>query len=232
MPSIHTRQPARHRTALAAAAALLGLVGVIVGTLVVAPAARADTVSYSGSFSDDDERFSLGFSFVAAQTLVARTFSYGGGVNGDAQVIGAGGFAPVLSLFDATGLLLQIASGSAADCLSGVGAVDPASGFCWDVGLSAALAAGDYTLVLTQDANLPFGPSLADGFSMTGSPDYTGLAYLGLPDLRFINVDGSQRDGHWALDVNATAIPVPSSVALLAAGFLAFGATVRRCRPV
>lgn len=226
MPSIRTCLPARHRTVLAAAAGLLSLVG----ALVAAPGARAGTVSYSGSFSDDDERYSLGLSFAVAQTLSARTFSYGGGVNGGAVAIVAGGFAPVLSLFDAAGLLLQVASGSAAVCGSGVGAVDPLSGFCWDVGFSAALLAGDYTLVLTQDANLPFGPTLADGFSMTGSPDYTGLAYLGLPGLRFINVDGTQRDGHWALDVNATAIPVPSSVALLAAGLLAFGATVRRCR--
>ena len=222
MPSSCPRPPARHRIPFAAAACLLAL--------VCAPAVQAGTASYTGSFSDDDERYSLSFSFAAADTLIARTFSFGGGVNGAAAAVAAGGFAPVLSLFDAAGLLLQTVSGSAAVCGSGIGAVDPATGFCWDAGFSAALSAGDYTLVLTQDANLPFGPTLADGFSMTGSPDYTGLAYLGLPDLRFINVDGTQRDGHWALDVNATAIPVPSSVALLAAGLLAFGATVRRCR--
>ncbi len=224
MPSFCTCPPVRHCAALAAAACLSALVG--------APLAQAGTASYSGRFSADDQRFSRDFNFAAADTLSARTFSYGGGVNGDAAAIAAGGFAPVLSLFDAAGLLLQAVSGSAAVCGSGVGAVDHVSGFCWDAGFSAALAAGHYKLVLTQDANLPFGPFLANGFSMTGSPDYTGLAYLGQPGLRFINVDGSQRDGHWALDVSAAAIPEPGGLALTSGGLLALAALVRRRRRI
>ncbi len=204
-------------------------VAVCLPLAATALSAHAEGASYTGTFTDDDQRHSLTFSLAAADTLIARTFSFGGGVNGTGAAVAAGGFAPVLSLFDAAGLLLQTASGSTATCGSGVGASDAATGFCWDAGFSATLSAGDYTLVLTQDGNLPWGPWLADGFSMTGSPDYTGLVYLGQPGLRFVNADASQRDGHWAFDINfSSPVDEPATSLLMGAGLLATALRLRR----
>lgn len=126
--------------------------------LAFSAAAVAGTADYSGRLTDDDERFALDFSLAAS-----------GPVQVDTRSFAAGGFAPVLSLFDDAGQLLQLDVGSSHVCAG-------AGSFCWDAQLSLNLAAGAYRLVLTQDGNLPLGPGLADGFSMTGQPDYTGLA--------------------------------------------------------
>lgn len=210
------------RTSLAAACVL---------ALLATPLAHAATASYAGSFTDDDELFSFPLILSVSQVLNAHTLSYGGGLNGQGAAVAAGGFAPVLALFDGSGLLLQSAAGSATVCDGSGGGVDPASGFCWDAGFSAALVAGDYLLVLSQDGNVPLGPYLADGYSMSGSPDYTGLVWLGVSGQRFINPDGAQRDGHWALDVSGAAIAEPATAGLLAAALVAWAATSRRRRP-
>ncbi|RZL31435.1 MAG: hypothetical protein EOP35_22040, partial [Rubrivivax sp.] len=128
----------------------------------------AGTSSHSGKFVDDDDRYTFDFSLAAAGPLLVETQSFA-----------AGGFAPVLSLFDASGQLLQLDAGSSHTCIGG-------GSFCWDAHFALDLTAGAYRLVLTQDGNLPLGPTLADGFAMTGRPDYTGLDFLGQPDLRFI----------------------------------------------
>jgi hypothetical protein len=168
--------------------------------LTLSLGASAGTAHHSGSFAQDDDTFSVGFTLLAGETVLADTSSFA-----------AGGFAPVLSLFDAGGQLLQLDVGSSHSC-SGTGS------FCWDAHLAASLTAGNYRLVLTQDGNTPLGPTLADGFTMTGQPDYTGLNYLGQPGLHFINVDGSARTGDWAFALQAASVPEPGVALMLAAG--------------
>jgi len=199
--------------------------------LAAAPSALAGSVSYASSFVNDDDGFTLNLTLGVAETLVTQTLSYGAGVDGHGKAVVAGGFAPVLSLFDASGLLLQIVSPESPGALGGTIPVDPISGFAWDAALSAALPAGKYTLVLTQDGNAPNGPTLADGFAMTGSHDCTGQNMLGQSGLRFINADLTQRTGNWALEVSpANVVPEPNAAALLAAGLLTLGALTRRRR--
>jgi hypothetical protein len=104
--------------------------------------------------------------------------------------------------------------------------VDAASTFCWDAGFTAALTAGNYTLVLSQDGNGPNGPTLADGFSRTGTPDYTGQDYLGVTGRRFVNADLGQRDGHWAFEAASAAlapVPEPANWALMVSGIAMIG---------
>jgi hypothetical protein len=206
--------------AAAAAPRALGL-----AALLAAAAAQAGTASYQGEFVTDDQLFVTQFVLPADEVVSATTLGYGGGINGAGLSIAAGGFAPVLSLFlDGYGLV-DIARGSSRVCGPGAGNADPVSGFCWDAGFSAMRTAGHYTLVLSQDGNEPLGLTLAEGYTQTGQPDYTGLAYLGQAGAPFTQVDGQPRTGRWALDVQAAAVPEPEAWLLM---LLGVGALVLR----
>lgn len=204
----------RHNPCFAARLATLA------AALLTAGAAAADTLSLQGLFSRDDERAVFSFTLAQPDRLLARTLSYGGGLNAAGQAVASGGFAPTLSLFEADFGLLQRAVGSHNSCAAAL--------FCWDATLDLPLGPGRYTLVLTQDGNDPLGATPADGFSQDGQPDYTGLDHLGLPGLRFIQVDGQGRDGHWALDLTVSAVPEPGSAALFSTGLLLALAWCRR----
>lgn len=194
------------------------------GVASTAGAANAGTLSLQGRFEADDEHAVFSFEVAAADHLSARTLSYGGGVDALGRSVAAGGFAPVLSLYQDGFGLLQLAVGSQSACSA-------AGGFCWDATLNLDLGPGRYTLVLTQDGNLPLGSTAADGFSQDGRPDFTGLDHLGQPGLRFIDVAGQPRDGHWALDLYAAAVPEPSAAVLFLAALLVGAACRRRLHP-
>ena len=184
--------------------------------LLAAPAASAAMTHYHGSFGSDDDQYALSFHLGETSAVDARSLSFA-----------TGGFAPVFSLFGPGGLM-QLAVGSSNTCGGNSGAADAATGFCWDAHFSAQLLAGDYTLVLTQDGNLPVGGSPADGFSMTGQPHYTGAWFLGDDSRSFINVDGSQRSADWSFDFGTQTVPEPGTWALMALAMLALRGTRRR----
>lgn len=197
--------------------------------------AQATTTSYSGLFVNDDDNKIIFFSLATPGTVTAQTWSFGGGMNAAGDLISSGGFAPTLSLFNMTlssqfGLLLEISqSGASGSCPSGASA-DPATGFCWDVGMSSALQAGDYYLVLSQDSNTPLGPTYFDGFLQAGRGNFTGIDYLGQPGQCTL-VDGSQRSCGWALDIalpGSTAVPLPGGLVLLTSGLVALVGLRRR----
>ena len=191
----------------------------------VSPLMAGPIFSFTGTFSTDDNLQVTGFVVSSLGLVSIETWSFAGGTNGAGQLIPNGGFAPVLSLFSSTGLLLSSDSeDSPGSCPPR--ASDPASGFCWDAFLSQSLSPGNYFVVLTEDNNTPNGPLFSDGFSMQGQGNFTGPEFRGQPG-SFILIDGSQRTSAWAFDISGADLAgtpepgsglfVATSLALLAA---------------
>jgi hypothetical protein len=122
--------------------------------------------SFTGSFLSDDAVFSMPFGLISSQSVTLRTWSYAGGTNAAGTAIPAGGFDPIVSVFNSAGHIVGISD-------DGIGvATDPVSGAAHDSLLALVLGAGNYLAVLTQFDNFPNG-DLADGFSEAGQGNFT-----------------------------------------------------------
>jgi hypothetical protein len=176
----------------------------------------AATISYTGAFLLDDQAQIFSFIVEAPGTAVFHTISYAGGLNGDGTTILAGGFDPVLSLFDSTGNLIGINNDDPGAI------IDPLTGIGLDSLISRFLSIGNYILILTESDNIPVGPSLSDGFTRTGQGNFTGPTYAGIPGA-FWDATPAQRNGNWAVDlegVTVAAVPEPGTLLTLGTGFL------------
>ncbi|HEY7388733.1 MAG TPA: DVUA0089 family protein [Bryobacteraceae bacterium] len=186
-------------------------------------------VSYTGTFTADDDTFRVDFSLPTTMPATVRTWSFAGGASAAGDAIPPGGFAPVVSLFDSSGNLLLFDDGGVAPFGCGPRNIDASTGFCLDAYINGALPAGNYTAVLTEFDNTPNGPTLADGFVEQGNGNFTGGPFL-------LNAGpGFQRTGNWELDVpgSPVAVPEPEAAVPVAAILCTFGlaCTRRRNRP-
>ncbi len=205
----------------------LGRLAVGLGCALLAlGTANASTVSYSGTFTGDDQVQLYSYSLSQSSDVIFQTNSYGGGIS-NGVTVPAGGFVPVISLFNSTGV--EIASdGGDATCYAGMGA-DSSTGMCDDALLNKTLAAGSYTVALTEFFNVPVGPNLSDGFLEQGQGNFTGST-CGTTGA-FYETDTatcSQRTGNFSLNITAT--PEPSTLWLGAIPLIAFGIARRRTR--
>jgi hypothetical protein len=162
------------------------------------------------------------FSIGAGGVVTIQSFGYGGGTNAAGMSIPAGGFDPLLTIFASDGS--EVGS---FDDDPGCAHSNLLHGACLDSYYSAFLAADTYTLALTESGNVPNG-QLSDGFSQQGNGNFAG---------GFVDFNGFQEDGHWAIDigpVDTAAIPgapEPASFGLAGAGLAAvcaIGASMRR----
>ncbi len=194
--------------------------GALLGGLTLALASQAAPVSYSGTFLHDNdlEQFAaLDITSATGGTISAQTSSYA-----------AGGFIPALVLFDSTGNELHRETAGASTC--------GGPPYCFDVGFSLSLSMGSYTLVLSQDGNLPLTGVLADGYIYDSDPTYTTInlsPVFPASMAPFVQFDGAQRTGNWAVTIDVTnnavsGVPEPSGPALLAAAFGAWVVVRRR----
>lgn len=174
--------------------------------------AHAASLSFTGNFAGDDDLWFVDFSLSAPGSVTVRTLSYAGGTNATGQTIFAGGFDPLVSLFDSLGNLVDLNDdgGSSLDSL-----------------LQVSLSAGIYRVALTQSGNSPSGLMWADGFSQTGDPFYTGSSY-GCPAGQFCDFLGNDRTNEWAMDVLGVDTPEPSTVLLLAPALALLAMNARR----
>ncbi len=134
------------------------------------------------------------FNVADTSTMMAITYSYGGGNSLTGPTVTAGGLEPYLSLFDASGNFLA-STYFGTTCPTGAGTYD---GNCYDVALDGGtLTAGTYYLALTAYANM----SLAENYgSGTLADGFTGLGGLALDE-----------DLHYGYDVVLTSTERPIS---------------------
>lgn len=187
----------------------------------VALQASAANISFRGTATRDDSVQLFTFNLTASSAVTVRTYSYAGGTNSGGAAIPEGGFDPYVSLFDSTGLLI-----AENDDAPGVPS-SPVTFSAYDAFLTQTLAAGSYTLALTQFDNFATGPNLAAGFIEAGNATFTSI--FGCSNRSFCDIDGNNRGNAWAIDflnvASATgpggppsAVPEPSSAVLVLGG--------------
>ncbi len=164
--------------------------------------------SFTGNLSNDDDVQFFNFSVAEISSVTLRTWSYAGGTNAAGNEISAGGFDPILALFDSAGNLI-----GQNDDGFGV-ATDPVTGAAFDTFLTSTLNAGDYIVSVMQFNNFVDGSTLASGFP---GADTTG----------FVDDRGDIRSSFWAFDIlNVEDASVPPPVPVPAAVWLFFSGLI------
>ncbi len=165
--------------------------------------ANAASLSITGNLVNDDDVAFYNFTTNSANNVTFRTWSYAGGTNANGEQISAGGFDPVLALFDSFGDLIEVND-------DGIGvSTDPVSGNPWDSLFTTNLNAGDYIVAIRQYGDREFGSTLFS--SLGGSSGQTDF-------------DG--RTNFWAIDVEGlntapvSAVPVPAAVWMFGSGLV------------
>jgi hypothetical protein len=212
----------------------------VLAVFFAAQVACASTVSYTGSLaSPEDSTTQITVTMATAGTLGLQTWGFGGGTNAADNVIPAGGFDSFVGVFSGTGDSATYIDG-ASDILGSYGAGCPPAGtvtigkgaVCGDITLSESLAAGTYTVLLTDAGYIPAatfgaGTTLGDGFF-----DLTPGVF------QTCNVVGSDTTcitptADWALDISTPdsappPVPEPAGLWLFGIPLIAWGAASQR----
>lgn len=172
---------------------------------LVATPAQAANLSFNSTFGTNPDTIeSFFFTADGASTVTIRSYGYGGGTTSQNTTILAGGFDPVLTLFDGT---------------TGAYILDRDDDIGLDFNLVQNLAAGNYRAVLSVQGNYANGAfpggNFADGF--TADTPGNGTSFFGRTSAYAVDI----------LNVNnttATAVPEPASlIGTAVAGFAAIG---------
>lgn len=198
--------------------------------LLAAANCAASIISYTGTLVTPEDYFQTTATLSAAGTLTLQTYGFGGGASA-AGPVSAGGFDPLVAVFDDTGQVIEGTS----DSLTNYGSFEgcPPAGLvtigtvpnqCGDITMSLSLAAGAYTIILSDAAYVPWAlydnGNLGEGFSdLTGG--FTPLQTCAT------SVDCNNDTSNWALDVTTpgtttlgTNAPEPGAMGIAGLGLL------------
>ncbi len=228
----HTASQYASRRTVLAFAVVLAL------AFLATPAAKAD--SYTGSLSTPEDTYSLVFNVTGtvSELVTAQTFGFGGGTNGAGTVIAPGGFDSFLGFFSGTGLSASLVTDALGNPLATsddlanfgsymgcppAGTVNLGGSTCGDIILSASLAPGTYTLLLTDAAYISNAANngsgtIGDGFTRLHRRRFPNLQLRSQRRLRLQNDTFQLGLGCSPVADNTVPTPEPSSLALLCAG--------------
>ena len=190
----------------------------VTGLALGSHAAGAVTFTSSGNLTRDDQVVFVPITLDGIRLLNVTSIGYAGGIDASGAAVPRGGFDTMLFLYNSAGTLL-------AQSDDGIGVpTDPTTGLASDAAFSIGLGAGAYTLAVTQYDNFALG-DLSAGFSRAGSGNFTP-ALTGCSATAFCDTSGAARTAHYA--INVSAVPEPSTVALMLAGLAAMTGLHRR----
>lgn len=199
----------------------------------------AETISQTGTLANPEDTVLINLPLISGGSVNLQTYGFGGGTNAAGTVIAPGGFDPFIGIFSGTGSSAVFLNGTS-DILAnysdgcppaGTVTIGGIPGQCGDVNLQlSGLGAGDYTILLTDAAYLPYAAFEDSGTLGDGFVDLTGAVFQTCYDANDCNTDSS----NWALDITTSAnstpppVPEPPSAELVCLAVASAGAWMYR----